>query len=1007
MHDGVPLPLGGPKQAAALAVLLLEHDRAIPLHRLVDLVWEADPPQTARRQVQNAMAAIRRRLAGHGADFLERIGDSYRFNAPDLDYRRFKADAVDAKAYAASGELTEAAVFLARALERWRGPVLANLRNARFEAFIQRLEEERACAVEDLIDVQLALGRFAPAIAQARSLLGDHPHREQTVRRVMLALHGEGRTAEALAAFQHHRSRLAEDLGTDPGDALWRTYEEILRGEADVPLKEVSVQASSRGDAQDHLPQMLAQLPAAPAVFVGREGEIAALDGLLDRTQATVAALTGLGGNGKTSIVAHWGHLRRGRFPDGQLYINLRGYEASPPLKPIEALRSLLHPLMGPGAAVPDTTDAAAALFRSLLADKQMLVVLDNARSAAQVRPLLPSGPDTVTIVTSRDRMQGLVALHDATPIHIGTLSQESAVELLTAVTGRRADAEAEAMRRIAELCDCSPLALRLAGANLLMQPSATAADFAARLSDDAERLELLAVQNDEETALTAVLDRTVSALDDSVKAVLWRLAAIPGEDFAVELAVSLGPGTAHETRRAIAAIVDCHLLERHRAGRYRFHDLTRLYTSKRQETELSDAERADTIDRFIDWHFRERRADEYVNLTDACRALADHPRIWRLTLALRTQIKHGFDLDLLHRLATHAKERSERLDDLDGLAQMQSFLSGVATMRGDMDVAGFHSHAAMDLVGEHGAGDEDGSICSMHGAMLYHKGMVREAEPYVARGAALAELTGRPGHLVTQLANLGGLCRRLSWYDEAEAHFLRAIALARRHGEITLAHPGLGLTYVDQGRYDEAEPIVEAALREATDRRAPRLQSITLFIRGELRLRRGDLDRARDDLERAVDIAGLHAIWNEFDPRSLLSKVLERQGDYCGARRNIEAVLADRATSRTPAFAAQAWLVAAEVTAAHDPHFALEHGARARHRFAAWRIPLEHGRSLNALALAQATLGEFDQAKVLATHAQRIFTTIGVPEARQASHFLDRLRKPTARHPTRKRVEP
>lgn len=990
VHKGACVPIGGPRPAAALAILLVEHEHAIPLHRLVDFLWGAEPPETARRQVQNTFAAIRRRFARLGTDPIERIGDSYRITAPDLDYRHFRQIVAQARSQAASDQYQEAATLLAEALGLWRGSALTNLRNPRLSVFAEHLEEERVTAIEDLIDAELALGRFDAARARAHLLLSDHTYREQTVQRLMLALHGGGRTAEALEVFLQFRARLVEDLGMDPGDGLMHTHRQIIQGDAGCAGQMTVVARASGPSLDEHPVTVPMQLPADTAAFVGRERELSTLDGILSRSGGAVAVVAGQGGSGKTALVTHWGHLQRARFPDGQLYINLRGFDTASPLEPIEALHSLLRSLLRPGSRIPASTDEAAALYRSILSRKQMLVVLDNARTAAQVRPLLPGRADTVTIVTSRNRMQGLIALHDAMPVHIGSLSPSNAVDLLRTVSRRgEVASEVDALRHIAELCDRLPLPLRIAGANLASRVDETADKFAAGLSDESARLELLAVQNDQEAALTAVFDRSVLALDASARRMLWLLGALPGEDFHADLVASVYNGPRGDARRAVSALGDCHLIEEHRAGRYRFHDLIRLYASRRQQTELGESERAETITRFIEWHFRERRANEYDNLVNACRDLADHPKIWRVTLALHPHIKHGFGMDLLHRLATHAKEQSERHADLAGLTQMHNFLSGVATMRGDLEAAKRHGELAVELISRHGTGDDDGAVRNTYGSVLYHHGRVHDAEPYIAEAVAAAEATGNARLMVTRLTNYGAVFRRLGRYQEAEAHLKRAITLMEQTGESSLARIGLGMVYTEQGRNAEAEPIVAAALREAMERRGPRIRSIALFASAELRLRCGDLDRAREDLEKSCEIAARHGILNEFDPRGLRCKVLERQGDYSQARLGIENMLADTDNARGPAFAARTWLIAAEVTAWHDPQFALEYGVRARDSFAAWRIPVDHGRSLLALAQAHAALDDPRQARTLAARAQQTFAEIGVLEAHQAARLL------------------
>jgi DNA-binding SARP family transcriptional activator/tetratricopeptide (TPR) repeat protein len=997
VHQGSRVRIEGAKQCMALAVLLLEAGHAVPLHRFIDALWDGRAPNTARRQVQNTVAGLRRSLTEYGPDPIERIRESYRINAVELDWADFKRDTARARALAKAGAFGDAADLLVESLGRWRGPALADLNGDRIQAFALHLNETRSVAVESLIDAELEIGRHASAADRARELLASHPNRQQTVRRLMRGLHDGGHTAEALAVFDGFRTRLAEDLGLDPDGALNELHQRILRAEVPSPVhppQPPARPALKRRDEADSAPPVPAQLPADTSVFVGRETQLAQLDSLLEPGAPSMAAVTGAGGCGKTALAVHWGYRRRDRFPDGQLYLNLRGYDTGAPLEPIDAIRSILRALDCPGPQIPDSLPDAAALYRSLVCERKLLVVLDNARSAAQVRPLIPGGSGTVTIVTSRDRMQGLIALHGAKPIRVGPLSDREAAALLTAIVeDTLLTSDPQALQRISEFCGRHPLALRIAGANLAGGAYESAAGFADNLAKSADRLELLSLAGDPEAGVSAIFDRSVQALDGDAFSMMCRLGAIPGEDYAADLVDAIGADLGSRAKSAVSRLVEGHLLERHRQDRYRFHDLMRLYLEPLQSAALGDEERAEIIERFIDWHYRERRVDEFANLVDACRLLAEHPSVWRLVLALRPQLRRGYHLERLGGIADRALQSSERNGDLTGVLQMRAFLCSLESMRADMPAARRHGEAAMSMVQALGQGDELGEVSNAYGIALFHAGLIREAEPFVEKAAEVAQANGLERNIVSRISNLGAIHRRLGRYREAETYFTRAIAIADVTGEITIARVGLGLAHIETGRLHAAAPVLENALNEADGLPYPLYRSTCLFARGELHFNRGNLLQAHDDLVESAELAAEYGLRNEeFEARGRLSTFLARQGEYELGRRQIETVLARIDESRDAAMAARAWMAATETLANCDPIAAIRYGERARQDFEQRRIPWEHGRTLLAMAEAHQELGHRDKAGNLASRALTVLESIGVTDSSRAEQLIRRL---------------
>lgn len=983
-HAGDRIRIAGVTRSKALAVLLTEANHAVPLHRMVTGLWDEEPPATARRQVQNAVSSMRRVLAANGGDPIERVGDGYRLVTGDLDWLDFKRDVARAQACTAEGRPGEAEQLLLRALDLWEGPALVGLTGGLIESVARRMDEARLSAIEDLIDAELALGRFGPAIDRARDLLSHSPSRQKTAGQLMLALHFAGRNEEALQVYTDLRVRLADELGLAPDGSLQHLHGQILRGEAPNP----AVTAEPPQPRPD-LPTP-AQLPADVAGFVGREDELTELDMMLKQDQAAAAILTGVGGSGKLALAVHWGHRHRDEFPDGQLYVNLRGYDTAEPLAPIEALGSMLRSLGHPGESIPTDLDEAAALYRSLLADREMLVILDNARTVAQVRPLLPGGRGTVTIVTSRERLRGLIATCGARSVTLHPLGTRDAVGLLASVAGEeRLRADPEAARRITELCAGHPLALRVAGANLASRSHDSVSEFAAELAEDNDRLKLLSVDGDPSAAVTATFDRSFAALEREPQLLLCRLGLLPGEDFTAELAMAICPGPEAAFERSLAALVDSHLLANHRPGRYRFHDLVRLYARQRQKELLTETERERTIERCIDWHRRTRLVEEFDNIVDACRQWSDHPRLWQLTVALRPQLNTGYSLVLLRELAERALSVAESGGDMPGVAHMRTFLGGIASVAGDLETGVRHGEVAIGLIRDHGCGDEDGMIRAAHGSLLSNLGRPADAEPLMREALAAAEDLGDTKAVIVRSGNLGAICRKLGEYDQAERCLVRAADLAERRGQDFGSYSVLARVFLDTGRFAEADRTLAFAMRKAAD--SPRKRILALLARGELRHRTGDAARARADLTEALDLARrYHLRSDELEARCYLSRLRGDEGDTARALREIRALLSELDGSQNFRVLGEAMLAAAGISLdAGLPVAAGEYAERARRNFGARHVPLRHGQSLVALARARAALGDLATARAHAQRALDIFTEIGVPDAGDASEFI------------------
>ena len=600
---GSRVKLGPPGDRKVLGLLLLNVGRVVPLPRLVDALWDDDPPVTAVKQVRNAASRLRSRLADAGAPgLIQTRGGGYLVAVPDaaLDSLAFEAKVTAAQEASDAGRLGEAARLLHTALGLWRGPLLADL-DGRIFADAAAAWEERRCAVaETCHDHQLALGRHREILAELARFADDYPLREKPAGHLMLALYRCGRQADALAVYARMRERLAIDLGLDPGPDLQRLHQQILTADPALNTPEADhVQPSQQ-------PVVPRQLPAAAGPFTGRQPELKTLDGLLGQADeagtVVISAIDGTAGVGKTALAVYWAHQVADRFPDGQLYVNLRGFDpAAPPVDPAETIRGFLDAYEVPAARIPASPEAQAGLYRSVMAGKRALVVLDNARDVAQVRPLLPGSPGCVALVTSRNQLTGLAVAHGAQPITLGLFSDEEARSFLARRLGaERVERDQDAAADLIGLCARLPLALSIVAARALRQPDLQLATLAAQLRDTARRLDELD-SGDAATGVRPVLSWSYYNLTAEAARMFRLLAVHPGPDISAPAAASLGAVPRTQAPAALAELTRAHLLTEHTPGRFTFHDLLRAYAAEQARAVERDTQRREATRRMLD----------------------------------------------------------------------------------------------------------------------------------------------------------------------------------------------------------------------------------------------------------------------------------------------------------------------------------------------------------------------------------------------------------------------
>ncbi|MEV4508573.1 BTAD domain-containing putative transcriptional regulator [Dactylosporangium sp. NPDC049525] len=576
--------VSGLRRKAVLAVLGLSAGRVVSVEHLVDVVWSGAPPATAANTLQSHISHLRTVLGRREAVVARPPGYLLALDGEATDVQRAERLILAGRNDA---DPARAAAALRAALELWRGPALADVRAVPWlERQAERLAMLHAEASHALVEARLNLGEHVQLVAELGEQARQHPFDEQVHAQHMLALYRSGRQADALEAFQRLRRHLGEELGIEPGPAVRELQARILRQEAwlDPPQAPIEVRAA---------PPVPRELPAAVHAFTGRSTELTALASVLqpgeDRAAPAtlpIAVLCGSGGVGKTSLAVQWAHQVADLFPDGQLFVDLRGAHHDEPLAPEAALGAMLGSLGVAAADLPPDLPGRTTRWRSLTAGRRLLIVLDNALSAAQVRPLLPGAAGCAVLVTSRDALAGLVARDGAQRIRLDVLPPADALALLTRLAGPGAGREPAAAATLAEQCARLPLAIRVASELAAGRPEVPLAELSAELDGERSRLDLLDT-GDDGSAVRAVFSWSERHLSPAAARCLWLLGLHPGREIGAEAAEALAGA-----RRLIETLERAHLVDRVAGGRWTMHDLLRDYARERAGEALTAAER-------------------------------------------------------------------------------------------------------------------------------------------------------------------------------------------------------------------------------------------------------------------------------------------------------------------------------------------------------------------------------------------------------------------------------
>jgi DNA-binding SARP family transcriptional activator/tetratricopeptide (TPR) repeat protein len=949
---GGSVDAGQPRQRAVLAALLVDAGRAVPVDTLMDRVWGPVVPKQARGNLQVYLSRIRRLLepGGNSAQLLWVSGGYLLAVDPDqIDLHRFRR-------LSSADSPVES---LREALALWRGQPLAGVDGEWADRLRALWSRERVETAVAWARAELAQANPHPVMAGLTELAGEHPLVEPLTEVMMLALHAAGRTSEALDLYARSRTRLAEELGADPGPDLQALHQSLLRGSPlrGSPLRGEPATAPAVGPSGP-VPR---QLPAPLQLFTGRAVELADLDKIHDASTVVITAIDGMAGVGKTALAVQAAHHMVDRYPDGQLFLDLHGYtEGVAPVQPAAALDWLLRSLGVAGERIPPDLDQRSALYRSRLAERRMLIVLDNAATEAQVRPLLPGAPGCVVLVTSRRRLAGLDHTHT---LSLDTLPLPDAVALLRQTAGdhRLVGQPPELADELVELCGRLPLAIRIAAARLRSHPSWELTHLVQRLRDRQHRLAELAAG---QRSVTAALDLSYQDLSAEQQRTYRRLGLHVGSDVDTYAAAALLDTNLPHTGQMLEQLLEAHLLQEPSPGRYRFHDLIRAHaahTAARDETHPS-------LDRLLDYYrhttavamdaaypYERGQRPQVPPASTPTPALVDQAagmgwldrELPNLLAVARYAIDHDRPVHLLH-LSTIVHQH-------------------LRTHGPFHDAETLHQHA---LTTARATGDQSAELDALVrlGHIQRARDQHEQATDHLGQALSLARATGRHAVELDALVGLGIVLGKQGRREQAADHYQQALRIAGivgHHPAATYALSGLGWIHRMQGRYELAADYLGLALRlaRATGHQAAEQDVLTSL--GHVHRAQGCYVPAIDHYQQSLQLArttGHHGA--EMNALVGLGHVHRLLGQFEPAAHHYQCLLDLACDSGNRNCQFEAWQGLGRIHhATGRPDTALAHHHRALTLATVLDQPGDQARAHDGLAHAHHALHQFDQA--------------------------------------------
>ncbi|MEU2022461.1 BTAD domain-containing putative transcriptional regulator [Streptomyces sp. NPDC016469] len=911
-RGGETLPSGSPQQRALLTALLLRGGHTATAAELIDGIWGDEPPSQALAAVRTYASRLRK-VIGPETLVSDSGGYAMRTGADALDLTVAQELASGAEKARAAGDRDAARALLNKALGLWDGEALASVPGPYAEYQRTRLEEWRLQLTETRLDLDLEAGCHAEAVSELTALTAAHPLRERLRELLMVALYRSGRQAEALAVYADTRRLLADELGVDPRAELAQLQQRILRAD-----EELARPADAPAPAA--APVRPAQLPATVPDFTGRDAFVRELSDRLSTAEGSVmavSALAGIGGVGKTTLAVHVAHQARRHFPDGQLYVDLQGAGARA-AEPETVLGAFLRALGTTDSAIPESLDERAALYRSTLDGRRVLVLLDNAHDAAQIRPLLPGTEGCAALVTSRVRMVDLAGAH---LVDLDVMSPEEALQLFTRIVGEeRINSEREAALDVVAACGFLPLAIRIAASRLASRRTWTVSVLAAKLADERRRLDELQAGD---LAVKATFELGYGQLEPAQARAFRLLGLADGPDISLAAAAALLDLDPHTAEDLLEALVDTSLVESAAPGRYRYHDLVRLYArSCAERDEQAPGERDAALSRLLDFYLAtaagvyalerpgDRTVDHLEHTDRPGLSFSDHGRAldWLyaeaspllacvrqsgaagtvrravdLLLASKDLAESGANSRQFESAASTVRDAATAAGDARSEARARTTLAQVHSTAGRFDRAEDEARQAMAL----GSSVNDvWTHCNAPnelGIIAAYRNQHDEAEVLLQQTIAAFRADGNQAGEASALCNLSRVHLAIGRTASAVELAGRGIDLYARLGlTLRLANGryALGLALTRAGRQSEAEGRLTEALSVFRESRQRLWEGMTLFRLAEVHLAAQRPARAAEFSEQALTVL-LHVggDWRRANVLTVLGQALDGIG--------------------------------------------------------------------------------------------------------------------------------